>query len=97
MASLRDPDCLPNRFTESTQIGVFSPASAGETRQVILTTVSLLAIGLFIAAKLALSEQGFDAMSYTLCIFSTVAVQKNTREQVAVIALGKQHRKPPTL
>ena len=36
-------------------------------------------------------------MSYTLCVFSSVAVQKNTRDQVAVIALDNQHRKPHTL
>ena len=63
----------------------------------IVTAVALLGIGLFNATKIDLSEKGFYAMSYILCIFSAVTVQKNTRDQAAVIALGNQHRKPPML
>lgn len=53
----------------------------------IVTAVSLLAIGLYNATTIDLSEKGFYAMSYVLCIFSAVTVQKNTRDQAAVMAI----------
>lgn len=39
----------------------------------------LLGIGLW-NAQLSLSEKGFYAMSYVLCLFSAVAIQKNIRD-----------------
>ena len=59
----------------------------------IVTAVSLLAIGLYNATTIDLSEKGFYAMSYVLCIFSAVTVQKNTRDQAAVMAIELQPQK----
>lgn len=39
----------------------------------------LLCVGLW-NAQLSLSEKGFYAMAYVLCLFSAVAVQKNIRD-----------------
>ncbi|MCB9497575.1 MAG: hypothetical protein H6686_11875 [Fibrobacteria bacterium] len=39
----------------------------------------LLAVGLW-NATLTLSEKGFYAMSYVLCLFASVAIQKNIRD-----------------
>lgn len=44
-----------------------------------LISVLLLTIGLW-NSDLDLSEKGFYGMSYTLCLFSAIAVQKNTRD-----------------
>ncbi len=44
-----------------------------------LASIVLLVIGLW-NADLALSEKGFYGMSFTLSLFSSVAVQKNTRD-----------------
>ncbi len=44
-----------------------------------LTAVVLLIIGLW-NANLLLSEKGFFGMSFTLSLFSAIAVQKNTRD-----------------
>lgn len=44
-----------------------------------ITAIVLLAIGLW-NADLELSEKGFYAMSFTLSLFSAIAVQKNTRD-----------------
>lgn len=49
----------------------------------LITSVSLLGIGLW-NATLALSERGFYAMAFVLCLFAAVAVQKNTRDIGAV-------------
>lgn len=45
----------------------------------LVAAVALLTIGLF-NATLALSEKGFYAMAYALCLFAAIAVQKNTRD-----------------
>ena len=44
-----------------------------------LTSITLLIIGLR-NADLALSEKGFYGMSFALALFSSIAVQKNTRD-----------------
>lgn len=58
--------------------------------------ILLLIIGLY-NAQLALSEKGFFGMAFTLCLYSSIAVQKNTRDRTA--ASPKQSVKstpPPT-
>ena len=45
----------------------------------MVASVSLLIIGLW-NADLLLSEKGFFGMSFTLALFSAIAVQKNTRD-----------------
>lgn len=45
----------------------------------LATAIALLAIGLY-NATLTLSEKGFYAMAYSLCLFAAIAVQKNTRD-----------------
>lgn len=42
-------------------------------------SILLLAVGLW-NANLALSEKGFYGISFLLCLFSAIAVQKNTRD-----------------
>lgn len=42
-------------------------------------SVLLLAVGLW-NAQLSLSEKGFYAMAFVLCLFSSVAIQKNIRD-----------------
>ena len=44
-----------------------------------ITSMVLLTIGLW-NAELLLSEKGFYAMSFSLSLFSAIAVQKNTRD-----------------
>ncbi|WP_078014614.1 inner membrane protein YiaA [Hymenobacter sp. CRA2] len=44
-----------------------------------ILAVLLLVVGLW-HASLTLSEKGFYAMSFTLSLFSAIAVQKNTRD-----------------
>lgn len=44
-----------------------------------ITSIVLLIVGLR-NADLALSEKGFYGMSFTLALFSAIAVQKNTRD-----------------
>lgn len=44
-----------------------------------LAAILLLVVGLW-NAELALSEKGFYGMSFTLSLFASVAVQKNTRD-----------------
>ena len=46
----------------------------------VLSAILLLIIGLW-NADLLLSEKGFYGMSYTLSLFSAIAVQKNTRDK----------------
>ncbi|MDB4756404.1 inner membrane protein YiaA [Mariniblastus sp.] len=48
----------------------------------IILSVLLLVAGLFNATTIDLSQKGFYAMAYTLCIFASITVQKNTRDQV---------------
>lgn len=45
----------------------------------IMSAITLLAIGLW-NATLSLSEKGFYAMAFTLSLFASLAVQKNTRD-----------------
>jgi len=45
-----------------------------------LCAILLLIVGLW-NAELLLSEKGFYAMSYTLSLFASIAVQKNTRDK----------------
>ena len=45
----------------------------------MVASVVLLVIGLW-NADMLLSEKGFFGMSYTLALFSAIAVQKNTRD-----------------
>jgi uncharacterized membrane protein YiaA len=44
-----------------------------------ISSIVLLTIGLW-NAELLLSEKGFYAMSYSLSLFSAIAIQKNTRD-----------------
>ena len=44
-----------------------------------IASISLLVIGLW-NAELLMSEKGFYGMSFTLALFSSIAVQKNTRD-----------------
>ncbi len=44
-----------------------------------IASITLLVIGLW-NAELLLSEKGFYGMSFTLALFSAIAVQKNTRD-----------------
>ena len=48
----------------------------------VVTAVALLATGLYNATSIELSEKGFYAMAYILCLFAAVTVQKNTRDQL---------------
>jgi len=50
-----------------------------------LASVLFLVVGLW-KADLLLSEKGFYGMSFTLAIFSAIAVQKNTRDTQALNA-----------
>jgi uncharacterized membrane protein YiaA len=49
----------------------------------ILLNIVLLAIGLWNAGSLQLSEKGFYAMAFALSLFGAIAVQKNTRDMAA--------------
>ena len=44
-----------------------------------ITSIVLLVVGLR-NAEIELSEKGFYAMSFTLALFASIAVQKNTRD-----------------
>lgn len=46
----------------------------------IMSAITLLAIGLWNATSLALREKGFYAMAFTLSLFASLAVQKDTRD-----------------
>jgi uncharacterized membrane protein YiaA len=45
-----------------------------------LLSITLLAIGLWNATSLTLSEKGFYAISFLLSMFAVIVVQKNTRD-----------------
>ncbi len=47
-----------------------------------ILSIVLLTVGLW-NAELEKSEKGFYAMSFTLCLFGAIAVQKNTRDSKA--------------
>lgn len=46
----------------------------------VVLSLSLLAIGLWNAGSLLLSEKGFYAMAFAMSVFAAVAVQKNVRD-----------------
>lgn len=46
----------------------------------LLASLSLLAIGLWNAGSLELSEKGFYGISFAMSLFASVAVQKNVRD-----------------
>lgn len=60
-----------------------------------IIAVSLLAIGLYRATTLELSEKGFYAMAYTLSLFATITVQKNTRDLLQ-FEMAAKNRPLPT-
>lgn len=43
-------------------------------------TIALMAIGLYNAESIILSEKGFYEMAYTLSLFAVVTIQKNIRD-----------------
>lgn len=47
----------------------------------VLAAIMLLVVGLW-NAELALSEKGFYGIAFVLSLFATIAVQKNTRDQL---------------
>lgn len=46
----------------------------------LLSAIILMAVGLYNAGSLIRSEKGFYAMTYVLCLFSAITVQKNVRD-----------------
>lgn len=46
----------------------------------LIVAVALMAIGLYNAGSLALSEKGFYGMSFVLSLFAAITVQKNIRD-----------------
>lgn len=46
----------------------------------VVLSLSLLAIGLWNAGSLILSEKGFYAIAFAMSVFAAVAVQKNVRD-----------------
>ncbi len=65
----------------------------------VLSALLLLFIGLW-NATLALSEKGFYGMAYALSLFAAIAVQKNTRDALAVdggYTAGAHPPAPPPL
>lgn len=46
----------------------------------LIAAVSLMAIGLYNAGSIILSEKGFYAMAFALSLFSAVTLQKNIRD-----------------
>ena len=46
----------------------------------LIIAISLMAIGLYNAGSIILSEKGFYAMSFALSLFGAVTVQKNIRD-----------------
>lgn len=50
-------------------------------------SVALIAIGLFNASGLSLSEKGFYMMAFTMSLFAAVTIQKNTRDEAQINTL----------
>ncbi len=50
-------------------------------------SIALIAIGLFNAAGLSLSEKGFYMMAFTMSLFAAVTIQKNTRDEAQIRTL----------
>ncbi len=51
----------------------------------LVAAIALMAIGLYNAGSLTLSEKGFYSMAFVLAIFAAVTVQKNIRDTKKVI------------
>jgi uncharacterized membrane protein YiaA len=46
----------------------------------LIVSISLMAIGLYNAGSIVLSEKGFYAMAFVLSLFAAITVQKNIRD-----------------
>jgi uncharacterized membrane protein YiaA len=46
----------------------------------VIVAISLMAIGLYNAGSIILSEKGFYAMSFVLSLFAAITIQKNIRD-----------------
>ncbi|RHW41618.1 hypothetical protein D1B31_07835 [Neobacillus notoginsengisoli] len=46
----------------------------------LIVSISLMAIGLYNAGSIDLSEKGFYAMSFVLSLFAAITIQKNIRD-----------------
>ncbi|MFD1019592.1 inner membrane protein YiaA [Thalassobacillus hwangdonensis] len=46
----------------------------------VVAAISLMAIGLYNAGSIILSEKGFYAMSFVLSLFAAITIQKNIRD-----------------
>ncbi|WP_433745853.1 inner membrane protein YiaA [Falsibacillus pallidus] len=46
----------------------------------LIVAISLMAIGLYNAGSIILSEKGFYAMAFVLSLFSAITIQKNIRD-----------------
>ena len=46
----------------------------------LIVSISLMAIGLYNAGSIVLSEKGFYGMSFVLSLFAAITVQKNIRD-----------------
>ncbi|WP_338472355.1 inner membrane protein YiaA [Niallia sp. XMNu-256] len=46
----------------------------------LIVSISLMAIGLYNAGSIVLSEKGFYGMAYVLSLFAAITVQKNIRD-----------------
>ncbi|WJY28072.1 inner membrane protein YiaA [Sporosarcina trichiuri] len=57
-----------------------TPIYYGISWMAIVIAIALMAIGLFNAGSIVLSEKGFYAMAFVLSIFSAITVQKNVRD-----------------
>ncbi|WP_244898689.1 inner membrane protein YiaA [Sporosarcina koreensis] len=57
-----------------------TPIYYGISWMAIVIAIALMAIGLFNAGSIILSEKGFYAMAFVLSIFSAITVQKNVRD-----------------
>jgi uncharacterized membrane protein YiaA len=63
----------------------------------LILSLLLLAIGLWNATSLTLSEKGFFGMSFALSLFAAVAVQKNVRDLAAFEANEPKIKSDPKL
>lgn len=50
-------------------------------------SIALIALGLFNAEGLSLSEKGFFMMAFTMSLFAAVTIQKNTRDEAQIRTL----------
>jgi uncharacterized membrane protein YiaA len=54
----------------------------------LIVSISLMAIGLYNAGSIVLSEKGFYAMAFVLSLFAAITVQKNIRDAQSVKERG---------